>query len=379
MKHHKVVNVLSVIGTRPEAIKMAPVIRELRASPWARCKVLCTGQHRDLVRPILEHFAITIEVCLDAMRPGQPIPELAARMVGSLRGAIAGQRPDLVLAQGDTTSVLAAAHASFALGVPFGHVEAGLRSGSLSSPFPEEANRVVSSHLASIHFAPTLGARENLLREGIRPEAIHVTGNTVIDSLLETARINRPVGVDLDPHSRLVLVTAHRRECAGEPLRRICRAVRTLHTIFPDVEILWPLHPNPAIRSTVEEMLGGFPRVRLTEPLAYDVFVAAMKRSTLILTDSGGIQEEAPALGKPVLVLRNGSERPEAIEAGAARLVGHDPRRIVAEACRLLNDQAAYRSMARGVSPYGDGRAAARIVGAVAGFFGIARRVRAAG
>ena len=261
-----------------------------------------------------------------------------------------------MLAQGDTTSVLAAARASFSLGIPFGHVEAGLRSGNLFSPFPEEANRVVASHLASIHFAPTLGARANLLREGIRPRAIHVTGNTVIDALLQSARHDGPIGVDLDPSKRLVLVTAHRRDCIGEPLRRICRAVRTLHTLFPDVEILWPLHPNPAIRSTVEPILGYLPRVRLTEPLAYGPFVAAMKRSTLILTDSGGIQEEAPALGKPVLVLRNESERPEAIEAGVARLVGHDPRKIVAETCRLLTDPVAYRSMSRGASPYGDGR-----------------------
>jgi UDP-N-acetylglucosamine 2-epimerase (non-hydrolysing) len=218
-----------------------------------------------------------------------------------------------------------------------------------------------------------------LLREGIPPGAIHVTGNTVIDSLLRVAQAHRPFGLDLDPRERMVLVTAHRRDSIGEPLKKICRAVRTLHTIIPDLTFVWPIHPNPAVRSIVEGMMDYFPRVRLIEPLAYAPFVAAMERSTLILTDSGGIQEEAPALGKPVLVLRNESERPEAVEAGVARLVGQDPRKIVAEACRLLNDPVAYRSMARRVSPYGDGKAASRTVRAIAEFFEIESRFKAVG
>lgn len=371
--------VVCVVGTRPEAIKMAPVIRALRTVPWAKCRVVCTGQHRDLVGPLLDSFGIRPDIVLDAMRPGQTVSELAARMIASLRGAIASERPALVLAQGDTSSVVAAARAAFSLGVPFGHVEAGLRSGNLFSPFPEEANRVVASHLASIHFAPTPEARANLLSEGIRPESIAVTGNTGIDSLLDSARRAGPIGVPLDRTKRLMLVTAHRRDCIGEPLRKICRAVRTLHTIFPEVEFLWPLHLNPAIRETVEPMMDYLPRVHLTGPLAYGPFVAAMKRSWLILSDSGGIQEEAPALGKPVLVLRNESERPEAIRLGVAKLVGHDPRKIVAETCRLMTDPVAYRSMSRGVSPFGDGRAASRIVGALADYLGVVRGVRAAG
>ncbi len=368
-----------VVGTRPEAIKMAPVIRELSSAPWARCRVVVTGQHRDLVTPILELFGIEPHLTLQTMRPGQTLPELMRRLTASLKGVLAADRPSLVLAQGDTASMLAAALASDELNIPFGHVEAGLRTGNLYAPFPEEANRVIASHLAAVHFAPTPQARTNLLREGIRPDAIHVTGNSVIDALLRTARQDHPIGVALHPTHRLILVTAHRRDCLGEPLRRICSAIAALHHMYTDIQILWPVHPNPAIRSCVEERLRDLSRVHLAEALDYPAFVAAMRRSTIILTDSGGVQEEAPALGKPVLVLREESERPEVVEAGAARLVGHNPRTIIAQASRLLTDPQAYRQMARGATPYGDGRAARRIVRAVAEYLGFESRVRAAG
>ncbi len=357
--------IVCTIGTRPEAIKMAPVIRALQAADWADCRVLLTGQHRELVDTMLEFFGIRPDIDLNLMRPGQSLVELTTRLLGSVADALAQVRPDLVLAQGDTTTVMATALASFYQRVPFGHVEAGLRTGRLDAPFPEEANRVIAGHLSALHFAPTLAARENLLREGIDGASIVVTGNTVIDALLATARREVPIGVELDPAARVVLITAHRRDSFGEPLRQVCQAVAELHGRHPDVQFLWPVHPNPAVRPLVEALLGALPRVKLCEPLPYGAFVAALKRSYLVLTDSGGVQEEAPALAKPVLVLRTESERPEAVSAGVARLVGTDPRQIVAEANRLLDDPAAYRIMARGASPYGDGFASQRIVEAI--------------
>ena len=352
---------------------MAPVIRAFKAAPWADCRVLLTAQHRELVDAVLDFFGIVPDVDLDIMRPGQTLVDLTARLLGSVAETLARERPDMVLAQGDTTTVLATSLASFYQRVPFGHVEAGLRTGRLDAPFPEEANRVVAGHLSAVHFAPTPSARTNLLREGVDPASVHVTGNTVIDALLATARLDLPIGVDLDPTARVVLVTAHRRDSFGEPLRRVCRAVAELHRRYPDVQFLWPVHPNPSVGPVVEGMLGALPRVRLCEPLPYGAFVSALKRSFLVLTDSGGVQEEAPALAKPVLVLRTESERPEAVAAGVARLVGTDPRAIVAEADRLLNDPDAYRAMARGASPYGDGHASGRIVAAVADALGVAR------
>jgi UDP-N-acetylglucosamine 2-epimerase (non-hydrolysing) len=360
---------------------MAPVVRALRETPWADCRVLLTGQHRDLVGPMLDFFGVAADLDLHAMRPGQSLADLTARLLAALAEAFAKEGPDLVLAQGDTTTVLAAALASYYAKVPFGHVEAGLRTGRRFAPFPEEGNRVVAGHLAAVHFAPTESARANLLREGVDPVTVHVTGNTVIDALHEAvARVEPlPAGLGLDPGARLVLVTAHRRDSFGEPLRRVCRAVAELHDRHRDIEVLWPVHPNPAVGPVVREVLGGRPRVRLCEPLGYGPFVAALVRSHLVLTDSGGVQEEAPALGKPVLVLRAESERPEAVEAGVARLVGSDPSAIVREADRLLTDPAAYRAMARGGSPYGDGRAAGRIVDAVARLLRVDGALRAAG
>ncbi len=369
--------IVCVIGTRPEAIKMAPVIKALEARPWARCRVLLTGQHRELVDELLPFFEIEPHIDLDVMRLNLPLNRLAAHLVGAIAEVLGEERPDMVLAQGDTTTVVATALACSRRDVAFGHVEAGLRTGRLFAPFPEEANRVVASHLSTIHFAPTASARDNLMREGIKARRIFVTGNTVIDTLVSAARRDVPIGVELDPRKRLVLVTAHRRDSFGEPLRRICRAVRELHDRFGDVEFLWPVHPNPAVRPVVEELMMAFPRVHLCRPLAYGPFVSAMKRASIILTDSGGVQEEAPALGRPVLVMRNESERPEAIKVGVARLVGQDPEAIVAVASRLLEDPAAYRSMARGVSPYGDGRASARIVSRLRRHLGVGRRTRA--
>jgi UDP-N-acetylglucosamine 2-epimerase (non-hydrolysing) len=358
--------IVCTIGTRPEAIKMAPVVLALREAPWTRCRVVLTGQHRELVRGVLAAEHIEADVDLDVMKLALPPDRLAAHLATELTGVLEHERPDMVLAQGDTSSALAAALASSRLEIPFAHVEAGLRSGDLLAPFPEEANRVVTSHLASIHFAPTIRARTDLLREGIDPASIHVTGNTVIDALLKTAKRDWPIGVRLDPRKRLVLVTVHRRDSFGARLEQICRAIAQLHERHPEVEFLWPIHPNPAVKTVVPRLMALCARVHLCEPMDYGPFVSAMRKAAIVLTDSGGVQEEAPALGKPVLVLRNETERPEAIELGVARLVGHDASVIVSECSRLLCDPSAYRAMALGKSPYGDGQAARRIVSILA-------------
>ncbi len=372
-------DVLCTIGTRPEAIKMAPVIRAFQEAKWARCRVLLTGQHRDLVDPILEVFGIAPDIDLDIMRPDQSLSELTSRLLTAVHNVLASEQPQIVLAQGDTTTVLATALASFYQKVPFAHVEAGLRTHQLFAPFPEEANRVIAGHLSTLHFAPTARARENLLREGINPQSVHLTGNTVIDALLITAGQESAIGVDLDPRKRLVLITAHRRDSFGKPIQEICKAVQELHDLFPDVEFLWPVHPNPAILPVVQRMMERHERVILCAPLAYGPFVSAMKRATLILTDSGGVQEEAPALGKPVLVLRTESERPEAIECGVARLIGHDRRAIVSETAKLLRGHETDQLMATATSPFGDGHAAQRIVSIVGNFLQASRGQRAAG
>jgi UDP-N-acetylglucosamine 2-epimerase (non-hydrolysing) len=353
--------VLCVVGTRPEAVKMAPVILALRREPWARVRVLATAQHRHLLDQVLGLFEIVPDVDLDLMRADQALADLTARMIAALDAALAREHADLVLAQGDTTTVLATGLAAFYRRIPFGHVEAGLRTGDLASPFPEEMNRTVASRLARFHFAPTAGARENLLREGIRDAAIHVTGNTVIDALFHVAARDAPIGAALDATRRLVLVTAHRRESFGAPLRAAFGALRALADRNEGIQVLYPVHPNPNVSVPAREILGGHPRIVLCEPLEYAPFVSAMKRAHLVITDSGGVQEEAPALGKPVLVLRDETERPEAVAEGVVKLVGTSPDRILAEAQRLLDDPGAYAAMARGVSPYGDGHAAERI------------------
>ena len=354
--------ILCAVGTRPEAIKMAPVILALQQQPWAEVRVLATAQHRQMLDQVLAFFGIEPHIDLDIMRPNQALSALTARLLLEMDQVLAAEKPDVVLVQGDTTTVMAVALACFYHRIPIGHVEAGLRTWDMRNPFPEEANRVIAGRLARWHFAPTEGSRQNLLKEGIADQDIVVTGNTVIDALLMTAEKQVDIGVELDASRRLVLVTSHRRENFGEPFRQICRALQTLARRNPGLQFLYPVHPNPNVRDVAHEYLGGMPNVVLCEPLDYAPFVAAMKRATLILTDSGGVQEEAPALGKPVLVLRDETERPEAVAEGVVRLVGPHYERIVQEAQRLLDDAQAYAAMARGVSPYGDGQAAQRIV-----------------
>ena len=355
--------IICAIGTRPEAIKMAPVVLALKKEPWADVQVLATAQHRDLLDQVLDFFSITPDIDLNIMRPNQALTMLTARLLEKMDEVLKAEKPDVVLVQGDTTTVMSITLACFYHGIPVGHVEAGLRTWDMQNPFPEEANRVIAGKLANWHFAPTEGSKANLLKEGVPNGDITVTGNTVIDALLMTADREVPVGVELDPNKRLVLITSHRRENFGEPFLNICKALKTLAESYPDVQFLYPVHPNPNVKETAHELLGDQANIQLCEPLDYAPFVSAMKRSYLIISDSGGVQEEAPALGKPVLVLRDETERPEAVDEGVVKLVGPNYDRIVSEAQRLLDDEEAYREMARGISPYGDGQAAKRIVG----------------
>jgi UDP-N-acetylglucosamine 2-epimerase (non-hydrolysing) len=354
-----------IIGTRPEAIKMAPVILALRQQPWARVVVVLTAQHRELADEVLDLFGIVPDHDLDLMQANQTLPALTARAITRLEACLGAVGPDLVMAQGDTTTVMAAAMVCFYRRLPFLHVEAGLRSHDLQNPFPEEFNRIVAGRLAALHFAPTEIARRQLLAEGVAEAAVVMTGNTVIDALYQVAAQDRPLDLELDPGRRLILVTVHRRENFGPPIEDICAAFRELVDRNPDVELLWPVHPNPNVTTVAHRRLGDHPRVHLVAPLRYSSFVAAMKRAYLILSDSGGVQEEAPALARPVLVLRRETERPDAIEAGVARLIGTDRQAILEHAQALLDDPALYRSMAKGISPYGDGHASARIVEAI--------------
>ena len=362
--------ILCVMGTRPEAIKMAPVILALKKEPWANVRVLATAQHRHMLDQVNDFFGIAPDIDLNIMRPNQALTTLTARLLLELDGVLQAEKPDAVLVQGDTTTVMTVALACFYHRIPIGHVEGGLRTWDMQNPFPEEANRVIAGKFARWHFAPTDGSRQNLLKEGVPDKDIIVTGNTVIDALLMTAANDLTLDVPLDPAKRLVLVTSHRRENFGEPFRNICRALRTLAQNNPELQFLYPVHPNPNVKDVAYEFLGELPNFQLCEPLDYAPFIAAMKRAYIILTDSGGVQEEAPALGKPVLVLRDETERPEAVDQGVVKLVGPNYESIVKEAQRLLDDDDAYRSMARGVSPYGDGRAAERIVKVLREHFG---------
>lgn len=353
---------LCVVGTRPEAIKMAPIILALKRENWAEVHVLATAQHRHMLDQVLDFFGIEPDIDLNIMRPNQALTTLTARLLLELDDVLQAEKPDAVLAQGDTTTVMAVALACFYHRIPFGHVEAGLRTWDMQNPFPEEANRVIAGKLAKWHFAPTEGSRQNLLKEGVSDEDIIVTGNTVIDALLMTASKELELGIKLDKTKRLVLVTSHRRENFGEPFRNICRALKSLAEKNSDIQILYPVHPNPNIRDVAHEMLGDCGNIILCEPLDYAPFIAAMKEAYLIISDSGGVQEEAPALGKPVLVLRDETERPEAVEMGVVKLVGPNYERITTEAQLLLDDLGVYQAMARGVSPYGDGKGAERIL-----------------
>ena len=313
--------------------------------------MLLTGQHRELVDELLPFFNIKPHIDLDVMRLGLPLERLAGHLANSISATLEAECPDMVLAQGDTTTVVATALACWQRGVPLGHVEAGLRTGQLFAPFPEEANRIVTSHLSTIHFAPTDSARDNLVHEGIEPRTIFVTGNTVIDSLYSTASREIPIGVELDPTRRLILVTAHRRDSFGNPSDRSADPSRSCTRDSTTSSFSGRFIPIRRCERSSKKCMTGLARVHLCRPLAYGPFVSAMQRAWIILTDSGGVQEEAPALGRPVLVMRNESERPEAIEAGVARLVGQDPATIVATASQLLADPLAYRSMARGPAP----------------------------
>lgn len=353
--------IICVVGTRPEAIKMAPVILALKRESWAEVRVLATAQHRQMLDQVNAFFGVEPDIDLNIMRANQALTALTARLLVELDVVLLNERPDAVLVQGDTTTVMSVALACFYHRIPLGHVEAGLRTWDMRNPFPEEANRVIAGKLARWHWAPTEGAKQNLLKEGVGEESILVTGNTVIDALLMTAAKDLDLGLELDENKRLILVTSHRRENFGEPFRNICRALGTLAERNREVQFLYPVHPNPNIKDVAHEFLGSLPNFVLCEPLDYAPFIAAMKRADIILTDSGGVQEEAPALGKPVLVLRDETERPEAVEQGVVKLVGPNCERIVTETQRLLDDNDAYQAMARGVSPYGDGLAAQRI------------------
>lgn len=362
--------VLSVFGTRPEAIKMAPVVGELAARDGIESFVCVSAQHRDMLDQVLAVFGIDPEFDLDIMTHGQTLENITTAVLRGLPPIFEEVAPDRILVHGDTTTTMAAALAAFYENIPVGHVEAGLRSGDMAAPWPEEMNRRVTDTLCDLHFAHTESARQNLLSEGIGENGITVTGNTVIDALFTARdRLAEDGGLAatvqsglpaLNPERQLILVTGHRRENFGDGFQRICGALAELGA-RPDVEIVYPVHLNPNVQAPVHDILGGRDNVHLVEPVAYLPFVALMDRARLIITDSGGIQEEAPSLGKPVLVMRDVTERPEAVDAGTVRLVGTDRAKIVSETERLLEDRAAYDEMSKAINPYGDGKAASRI------------------
>lgn len=368
-----------IFGTRPEAIKLCPVVLAMRGHPELAVHVCVTAQHRQMLDQVLDVFGIVPDSDLDLMRPGQSLGELTSRAIGAVDAYLGAHAPDMVLVQGDTTTVLSAALAAFYHHIPTGHVEAGLRTGNLEAPWPEEANRVLTSRIATLHFAPTEANRANLLREGVRDDRVFVTGNTVIDALtMAVDRIRRvppevpglPPRVDGEWWARpMALITGHRRESFGQGFDNLCHAIAALAQRYPGTHFVYPVHLNPNVREPVNRILGepGLGNVHLIEPLSYLPFVALMDHAALILTDSGGVQEEAPSLGKPVLVLRETTERPEAVSAGAVQLVGTDPERIFAAASAVLEHPGEWPRIA---NPYGDGRAALRIVEICAKYFG---------
>jgi UDP-N-acetylglucosamine 2-epimerase (non-hydrolysing) len=377
--------VLSIFGTRPEAIKMAPVVRALELDSRFQSLVCVTAQHRHMLDQVLEIFGVTPDYDLDLMTSGQDLTDITVGVLTGLRQIIAEANPDIILVHGETTT-LAATLAGYYAKIPVAHVEAGLRTGNRYSPWPEEINRKVASAVATLHFAPTKQARSNLVAENVEPSDIFVTGNTVVDALLGVvARIESSPelrkslsdDVQLSEIRRTILVTGHRRENFGAGFERICHALSIL-AARPDVEIIYPVHLNPNVREPVKRLLGELPNVRLLPPLDYLPFVNVLRRAHLVLTDSGGVQEEAPSLGKPVLVMRDTTERPEAVDAGTVKLVGTNVDKIVSEASRLLDDKHAYLTMSIAHNPYGDGNAARRIIAALASYFDSAGKLAAA-
>ena len=367
------IRILLVVGTRPEVIKMSPLALALRDHSSEFETVLCsTGQHREMLDQTLAVFGLEPEVNLDLMMPGQTLSDLTARAVGALDKVMTRVRPDLVVVQGDTTSAMVGALVTYYHRVPVAHVEAGLRTDDLYQPFPEEGNRRLISTLAALHFAPTSTAAYRLQQEGVPEDRTFITGNTVIDALLRVLDGSRQGAYPVVPRGRRrILLTMHRRESRGVALESICRTILQLVERNPDIEVVFPVHASPFVREPVNRLLSGHARVILTEPLGYQEFVLLMDSCQLILTDSGGIQEEAPALGKPVLVLRDTTERPEAIRAGTGRLVGTDPTHVLSVTETLLHNEKAYQAMARASNPYGDGRAVERIVAALRFHFGL--------
>ena len=375
-----VLTIMPIYGTRPEAIKMAPIVTALQNSDQFECVVTVTGQHREMLDQVNEIFGITPEHDLNIIQPRQTLNGVLTRTVEGLDRIFEDTPPDAVVVQGDTTTSTAAAIAAFYRGIPVIHAEAGLRSFNLFSPFPEEANRKITSQITSLHLAPTATSKENLLREAITEEDIVVTGNTVIDALLHTVEQQLPF---TDPQlekiassgKRVLLVTTHRRENQGEAMRGVGRALARIADAEPELTIVLPAHRNPVVREAVLPAIEGKPNVVVTEPLAYGEFTRMLSVAHVVLTDSGGVQEEAPSLGKPVLVMRENTERPEAVTAGTVKLIGTDEERIVTEVDRLLNDDAAYHEMANAVNPYGDGKAAERSLAAIEQMFDVGRRV----
>ncbi len=364
------IKVLSVFGTRPEAIKMAPVVRELqRRAPQFESVVCVTGQHREMLDQIMRSFGLKADFDLNVMQHAQSPAQVAARVLAELPAVLDQVKPDMMLVQGDTTTTCAAALASFMHRVPVGHVEAGLRTGDLTQPFPEEMNRRVTTVVSTLHFAPTLDACVALAREGVEADHIINAGNTVIDALLQSVRPNYVFEdarlATLPEGARVLLVTTHRRESIGEPMRQVCEAILRIKQAHPELIVVLPLHRNPAVRDIVLGKLAGQPGIVMVDPLPYLDFVHMMARSHLILTDSGGVQEEAPSLKRPVLVIREVTERPEGVAAGVARLLGTDPQRIFDEVHHLLTDESAYRAMVGPKNPYGDGHSSRHIVDAI--------------
>lgn len=368
--------IMFVFGTRPEAIKMAPLVKAVEAAEDLEPLVVVTAQHREMLDQVLQLFDVHPSYDLNLMKPGQSLTDITAGVLRGIERIVIKEKPDLVLVHGDTTTTFAGALASFYQQVPIGHVEAGLRSGNMYSPFPEEANRRLTGALTSIHLAPTPQARENLLREGINPDIIYTTGNTVIDALMMTIKDDYTFDDDLEKAlnvpGRKVLLTTHRRENLGQPMVQIFRAIRKLHERFPDVHFYFPVHLNPKVRALAKEALSDQERVHMFEPLDYAPFANLINRMDLVLTDSGGLQEEAPAIGKPVLVLRDNTERPEAVEVGTVRLVGADTQLIYDTVETLFTDEEEYARMEHAVNPYGDGKACERIVAAIKHYLGMA-------